>query len=303
MSSFKRLRHRILPPSGDMVSRRFEGVHSEIKTLHTALQALQGEIQNVRNDLQPAVTLPLIQGHQAAMVSMLRLLEPRAVTSHPKARFGSPHDGGYVQLDDFAGYSHALSFGIFDNDSWDLAVAKRGIPVEQFDHTVDQAPSRHELLHFHKTRISAKEGQDSETLEGLIERYSQKNTPDILLKIDIDGDEWDVFDATPQDSLRKCAQIVCEFHFLRRFIEPGYGSRAHRVLEKLARDFAVIHVHGNNGSNWVNVANVTVPDVIEISYVNRSLYQTVESRETFPTALDTPNIPEVPDQLLGTFHF
>ena len=38
-------------------------------------------------------------------------------------------DGGYVMLDDFAGVTAALSFGIDVNCSWDMQIAERGINV------------------------------------------------------------------------------------------------------------------------------------------------------------------------------
>jgi len=67
----------------------------------------------------------------------LRLLRPHAVEGVKKLRLGSPYDGGYVVLDDFRGVDTAFSLGIEKNATWDLDVAKRGITVYQFDHTVD----------------------------------------------------------------------------------------------------------------------------------------------------------------------
>ncbi|MGX8009145.1 hypothetical protein ACVDG8_009075 [Mesorhizobium sp. ORM8.1] len=55
------------------------------------------------------------------------LLSPMAVTGVSKIRIGSQTDGGYVMLDDFVGVDGALSFGINDEDSWDVDIANRGL--------------------------------------------------------------------------------------------------------------------------------------------------------------------------------
>src|SRR5262245_44419895 len=64
--------------------------------------------------------------------ALLRLIQPVKINEVDKIRVGSEADGGYIQLGDFKRLSLALSLGIGDNDDWDLATAKRGIPVKQF---------------------------------------------------------------------------------------------------------------------------------------------------------------------------
>ena len=65
--------------------------------------------------------------------------------------------------------------------------------------------------------------------------------------------------------------------------------RAHRVFEKLANQFSVIHVHANNYGKYCNYKNKAIPDVLEVSYANRDRYKFDASNEQFPTSLDTPN--------------
>jgi len=75
------------------------------------------------------------------------------------------------------------------------------------------------------------------------------------------------------------------------------------VFEKLAKDFAVVHVHGNNVVPFVAIDNVPTPQIIEITYANRHRYSFQECKEVFPTALDSPNIPGRSDLFLGRFAF
>src|SRR5262249_33933554 len=69
--------------------------------------------------------------------SALRLLRPFGVEDQRKVRLGRDNDGGYVIIDDLSGVVAALSLGICDDASWDMDIAKRGIDVFQFDHTID----------------------------------------------------------------------------------------------------------------------------------------------------------------------
>ncbi len=210
------------------------------------------------------------QEQQNKILDLLRPLAPVKSEKYKKIRVGSPGDGGYVQLDDFKNISHAFSFGISDNDSWDLEVAKRGIPVEQFDHSIDCAPSSHPLLNFHKKMIATAAGPDTATLPDLVREFSKKTTPDLLLNIDIEGAEWDVFDDASSADLNKFAQICCEFHNLENLSHPGFFPKAKRVFDKLSENFVVVHVHGNNCCGIRNVHNISLPCVIEFTFANKT---------------------------------
>ncbi|MFV0280965.1 MAG: hypothetical protein ACK5JM_09450 [Rhodoblastus sp.] len=291
MSSFgdnmNRLRKRSLPPSVNDIEWRFDTVFRRLQNIEEAIDG----------------RLPFTPANQSDVLATMRLLEPRRVEEAVKARFGSVHDGGYVMLDDFSDLNMALSFGVSVDDSWDLEIARRGVRVLQFDHTIDAAPSSHELLQFHKTMIAASPGPGRETLSNLVRTHSRPGRPDILLKIDIEGDEWSVFAETPIEEIGRCAQILCEFHDLRLLCNEDVMRKVRGVFEKLTSRFAVAHVHANNCGPLCNVANVPVPDVLEILYVNRERYRTAATDELFPTALDAPNRPSMPDIYLGSFRY
>ncbi len=234
----------------------------------------------------------------------LRLLRPYAVHGFSKARFGSAHDGGYVLLDDFRGVDTAFSFGIDQNASWDLDIARKGVTVYEFDHTVDAPVSDNARLIFARKKISTEAGPDSESLPSLINRHDKQNMrPNMLLKIDIENDEWAVFDATPPEILKRFSQVVVEFHFFNSFSDFHWRRIYTRVFKKMADAYTVVHVHANNFAGVSNVANVVIPNVLEITFANRDIYSFSETDEIFPGPLDVPNDPNHPDIHLGTFRF
>jgi hypothetical protein len=241
---------------------------------------------------------------QEEIKSILRLLRPHAVKGLSKARFGNPYDGGYILLDDFRGLDTAFSFGIEQNASWDLDIAERDVTVYQFDHTVDAPISDNARLIFARKRISTETGPESESLSSLIQQHDKRNAkPNILLKIDIENDEWAVFDTTPPEILNRFSQIVGEFHYFQGLADVHWRQLFTRVLQKLSDAYAVVHVHGNNCAGFSNVTNVIFPNVLEVTFANRSIYSFSATDEIFPGPLDAPNDPGHPDMHLGSFRF
>lgn len=286
----KRWRKNTFPPSVNDAEWRFNELNLRLQEIQ---RLIDGRIMQKE----------CAQETQKLIFELFRLITPMQAQGVKKVRVGSAYDGGYVQLDDVEHVSLALSFGICDDDNWDLAMAAKGIPVWQYDHTIDRAPSTHPLLTFNKKMVANHSSNDTVTLSELISAHAPSGSPNIFLKIDIEGDEWLVFDSTPDEHLGRIAQIVCEFHNLSQLSEAGFYNLAFRVFEKLNRNFAVTHVHGNNCAPLVNISNVVIPDVIELSFANRKRYAFCESREIFPTELDAPCDKNQADIFLGRFSF
>jgi hypothetical protein len=239
---------------------------------------------------------------QDRALSIGRLLKPHRAKNISKARFGSKHDGGYVQLEHFEGVGAALSLGIGDDVSWDLAVAARGLTVWQFDHTVEGPPIAHNNFRFEKLRIGSESRDGEISLEDAINRASA-DCDRIVLKMDIEGGEWAALANTPSDVLGKCNQIICELHSFDNLTDPNHYEIVHKCLERLNERFAVVHVHSNNFGSIIVLGNVPFFQTLEVCFANRRDYSLEATDELFPTPLDTPNNPNVPDHYLGSFNF
>ena len=281
----------------------FSGHNFYVKHVHLLTGLPFNHNHNHNESLVPTGDVTT-QATQDEIKNTLRLLRPYAAKGFKKARFGSANDGGYVLLDDFRDVDTAFSFGIEQNASWDVDVAKRGVTVYQFDHTVDAPFVDNPRLIFAKKEISTEAGPTSESLSSLVKRHdTQHSHPNILLKIDIECNEWAVFESTPPEILSRFSQIVGEFHYFQAFSDVQWRRLFARVLEKLSNSYAVIHVHANNFAGFSNVSNVVVPNVLEITFANRSIYSFSETDEIFPGPLDRQNDPSRPDMHLGSFRF
>jgi len=253
---------------------------------------------------QPSITYIDQLEMQTRVRLMMRLLKPMRIKNFEKYRFGSANDGGYICVDDFDGIDTALSFGIENNAEWDVAIAQRGVLVYQFDHTIDAPPVNDDRLIWEKKKIGTQYDEKHESLASLLERFDRKHLkPNVMLKIDIEHDEWPVFDATPPEYIGRFSQIVGEFHGFDFMADPSWLERATRVLSKIREHYIVTHVHANNHCGIVEVAGVTTPYVLEITFANRNMYQFDETDELFPGDLDAPCDPSKPDIYLGSFKY
>jgi len=302
---FLEVLRRLIPASKYDVVKRYDAVAQQLKSANARFDSVDARLNLVAKELRASVmsSRSVTPQYQAEILKVVRLLEPRRAAGHEKIRMGGANDGGYVQIDDYANISAAISFGIANDDAWDLTVAQMGIPVHQFDHTIAQPPSTHPLLHFNCKKAAPVASADAVTIPDLVAAYSKLDEPDLVLKMDIEGAEWDVLDHSSSVSLSRFSQIICEFHGLARLYEGPFHARALRVFQKLAQDFAVIHVHANNNGDLCNLANIAVPSTLEISFANRKRYSFTATDETFPTPLDAPNNPGSPEIMLGSFRF
>ena len=236
------------------------------------------------------------------------LLSPLDVEGGGKyARIGKDFDGGYVMLDNFNADSvdAAYSFGIASDVSWDLEIAGRGIDVFMYDHTIDGLPNDHPGFHYFKLGITGeKKGTDLKTLKEIIAQNGHSHCKNMIMKMDIEGCEWDVFQHAESSIIDQFSQIVVEFHDLIAAVyDAKVLSTVVGVLEKINKTHQVLHVHANGSSIPLWIGGLVMPDVIEVTYARRvgGTPKFVPSARQFPTELDQPTYPGGYDIYLGRF--
>jgi hypothetical protein len=241
---------------------------------------------------------------QRPFLQFASLFNPERVKGFNKVRVGSETDGGYVMLDDYKDIQLALSFGVDINADWDVDVAEKGVPVQQYDHSISMSPVHHPRISFFKKMITAQTDGDNEaSVPGILASTGLATDASVILKMDIESAEWDVFESCTVEELGRFSQILVEFHDIDRAVDPYWLLRATRVMKKLRERFGVFHVHANNWSPMAVIGNVYFPGTIEVSFANKSRYQFENTDELFPTSLDRPNNPLRPDIYLGSFKF
>lgn len=237
---------------------------------------------------------------------LISLLTPMDVKGGKYCRLGQDFDGGYVMLDAFSTdeINAAYSFGISNDVSWDEDIAERGIEVYMYDHTIDKLPKKHPRFHFFKEGVTGDpEEEGLKTLSSLIVRNRHQESKNLILKMDIEGYEWGVFEETPSDVIAQFSQIVIEFHGLDPSRHKEDLSKILFVLNKINQTHQSIHIHANGYCTVSWLPGITLPHVLEVTYIRRSDYadRLIKNTRTFPTPIDQPTFPWLPDVPLGTF--
>jgi hypothetical protein len=236
-------------------------------------------------------------------------LSPMDVDGGVLVRIGRHHDGGYVMLEGFSRdtVDAAYSFGVGRDASWDTAIADRGIEVFLFDHTIDRLPVSHAKCHHVRTGVTGfKQDERRRTLSALIADRGHAGSRRLIMKMDVEGAEWDVFDEASPDAIAQFSQLVIEFHRLTAAAhEERRLARILRVLGKLNQTHQCVHVHANTNVPrppiWIGP--LVLPDALEATFIRRDEVpgRLRPTRRQFPDAIDEPSNPSSPGLHLGRF--
>lgn len=172
-----------------------------------------------------------------------------------------------------------------------------------YDMTINGLPQNHSNFHFFKEGIADKKivEKSLDTLENFVSRNGHENREDMILKMDVEGAEWDFLSTVPLDLLQKFDQMVFEFHNL---ISPKdfIGSvMTTELIKKINYTHTLVHLHGNNHSSHLDIENLgCFPDVLELTYLNNAHYDFYDDENIYlPLELDAPNHPNLEEIKLG----
>lgn len=240
-----------------------------------------------------------------ASAALLRSLRPCA-TCKRHSRYGERNDGGYVMCDDDmdrGGLKAAYSYGIHGSDLWGNAISEKyKIPVFEYDCYDPKRPAKCPTcdLRFHNeciTNNTAPPHPKFRTLSQHLQRngHSAAEESSMLLKIDVEGTEWSVFETESAENLRKFREIVGEFHFLEDVKRhEGFLKAVTTILDA---GFVVDHIHGNNYVGEFSIGNQMIPRCLEITFIQRPDHSDesncVDHSVNLPE--DAPNMKERPD--------
>lgn len=161
-------------------------------------------------------------------------------------RVGSANDGGYAMCGNLLkDISTAYSYGIGGNDDWGCQVSSTWkVPVHQYDCFEPKSPpcrSGGDLrlnVECVGPRQEKKDGRSFDTLANQIARNGDTGKLKVV-KIDIEGAEWQSILAAPDSVFDSIVQMPMELH----------GTDYQEVLDglrKLKQHFHLVAVHFNN---------------------------------------------------------
>lgn len=241
-------------------------------------------------------------------------------------RVGAKADGGYIVDSKIIENCNILiSFGLGSHWSFELDFLKKNkyLIIYVYDYTVSKWPYLKEIWKYlrrfltfrvsiealqsrldayHKFRkfinldnvklykekiiYPIKESKDTD-LKKVFSRIDNKS--EVILKCDIEGDEYNIIDQIIEYSSR-IKMLIIEFHWINKneniFLES---------VKKMKKNFEIIHIHANNHDSKLKSG---LPITLEFTFLNRKLVltQKIEYFNDFPIKdLDYPNNPNKED--------
>ena len=228
-----------------------------------------------------------------------------------KIRIGNSYDGGYVipnlKFNSLFSFSFS-SDSTFDSDFINKFNIKH---ANIYNPTINQLTFSppHKNVKFKKLGLFANNGFRLinnidcvvQKLDDIISEVNfDLNTS--LLKIDIEGDEFESILNCSNETLSKFSCIIVEFHWITQDDEI---QKRIQCLKKINNLFHIIHLHINNHSPLqLKDDFYHVPDVIEVTYIRKDiLLDSKLCNCKFPSLLDRPNHGLIPDIPLNFFPF
>jgi hypothetical protein len=221
-------------------------------------------------------------------------VQPVALENCTLERFGEANDGGYLVCGNLlsevkAGYS----YGISGYDGWGCEVSRRLLfAVHQydcFDTRLPQCPTGEQM--FHPECIAGAPKKEDGRIFATLQQQIAANRDEakrLVVKMDVEGAEWESLEATPLNVLDRIDQLAIEFH--------GVDEEQYlRVVRTLKGLFYVAHLHYNNFRCRPHFLPFPA-DVFEVLFVNKRLGRLAASaRPILPHPQDAPNNPNAPD--------
>ena len=250
-----------------------------------AIVAALFQLQRMRTAPEPVPTDP----YQIRRV-LLREIQPVKLANCELKRFGEANDGGYLLCGNLLRAAKSgYSYGISGYDGWGCEVSRTlGIPVHQYDCFDLKRPlcdGGNTIFHGECIGAAARvqEGRPFDTLANHIAKNGDSEKR-LVMKMDVEGAEWDSFITAPDDVLRRIDQLEVEFH---GFDQARYIT----AVRRLKRFFHVAHLHWNNYS-CVADQHPFPAWAYEVLFVNKKIaVLDPDGRVELPHALDAPNAP------------
>lgn len=177
--------------------------------------------------------------------ALMAEVQPVVLKNCNLKRFGKGGDEGYLMCDNLmSDVQSAYSYGIEARDAWGCEITEKlNLTVYQydcFDLTAPKCPTGKtkffgECIGDKKATI---EKRPFDTLANQISKNGDAKKK-LLVKMDVEGAEWDALAATPDEQLERIEQIAIEFHKVN---DPKFLN----VIRKLKKTFYFVHIHFNN---------------------------------------------------------
>lgn len=230
------------------------------------------------------------------LVTLFSKLIPHE-TNISLTRVGGDSDGGYLIPADAFQVEALLSPGVANNSDFEFSFAEKGVPCYLMDPSVESPPLSHPLFSFSRGYLGASNENGSTSLEQWIEESNLRTTTKLGLQMDIEGAEWEVLASVKSETFSRFQFMVIEMHNLHLSLNCAYYRTYRDVLALIEKTHFPVITVANNFALPVKLGSVSIHPVIEVTFLNRSMYY-LGSPRLAAHPLSSPNNPRLPNQVL-----
>lgn len=225
---------------------------------------------------------------RSELQSLMRKLHPVSCDKE-LIRLGPNGDGGYLVPNDLEGIEACFSPGVGRVSGFEEDCAKLGMKVYLADRSVEQPPDRHELFRFARKYVGATTSDEFMTLDRWVGSSELDPNSDLLLQIDIEGFEYEVFLSMSDALMRRFRIIVAEFHRVDQLWSKPFFLVAARVFPKILQTHTCVHIHPNNDFGALRKDGLSIPQVMEFTFWRNDRGASRSHQTVFPNPLDCNN--------------
>ncbi len=240
---------------------------------------------------------------QSDLQTLMRKLYPVIEEKTELIRLGPLGDGGYLLPNDIIDIEACFSPGVSTKSGFEKDCANLGMKVFLADKSVEQPTETHELFHFIPKYVGATTNDEFITLDDWVNTLLPGTESDLLLQMDIEGFEYEVFQATSSSLMHRFRIIIVEFHSLDELWNQGFFRLASRVFDKILQTHVCTHIHPNNCCGSIEKDDLEIPRLLEFTFIRRDRLQKSRFVNTFPHPLDYDNTGQPPLPLPKCWYF
>jgi len=203
-------------------------------------------------------------------------------------RLGEDGDGGYLIPNDLDNLDKNYSAGVglltkFENDlQKNYQINSKMLDFNDINQNI--LPKNSEFL---KKKLSLFSNENQITINDWIDDEDEE----IILKIDIEGDEYMNLASIEHEKLAKVRILIVEFHDLRNLKNLIFLRNFDKIISKLNHFFYPCHLHINNMSKVKDIGGLKIPDMLEITFLRKDRVKNFNSKYSkLPNKLDKKTV-------------
>ena len=204
-------------------------------------------------------------------------------------RLGPEKDGGYLVPDDLDGIEACFSPGVSTVSGFEKDCANRNIKVFLADASVNAPTATDDLFDFIPMFIGSMNNDSYLTLDKWVNSKIPDTSKELLLQMDIERAEYEVFHSLSEKTINRFRIMVIEFHDLDEIWNYPFFKVMSRVFKKILQTHHCVHIHPNNIANKSKLNGIETVQAMEFTFYKKERINKVQHQTSFPHKLDRDN--------------